>query len=379
MRHHIFLSLVDITYDGGVERVVCNMANAFAQRGYAVDIISLFKSGKNIKYSLKETVSVKYIYENQSYGGMRSKCIVRKYALPWRMYLAYKITHKIYAYIDSRKADDEIAVVFSNSYLYTAPLYRHKNVRLIGVDHSRYPFGKMTKGLRHWLHTYMVRNYDVVTTLNNDEVDKWKSIKRPVYVMQNFLPSTMASTDSANIKREKVVLSLGRMNTDQKGFDRLIDAYSLIAEKHPDWRLRIYGSGGLQSQYKTQVKSMGMDEYIEINDFTTNPQRVYQSASIYAMCSREEGFGMVLLEAGNQGLPLVAYDVEFGPKTIIREGKTGYVIPDGNAKLFAQALERLMDNDGLLQNMSAEVRQDIASRYSEDIIIEKWTRLIVGL
>lgn len=121
---------------------------------------------------------------------------------------------------------------------------------------------------------------------------------------------------------------------------------------------------------------MGLDDHVEINDFTTNPQKAYQSASIYAMCSREEGFAMVLLEAGNKGLPLVAYDVEFGPKTIIRNGKTGYVIPDGDTQLFANALERLMENDELRQNMSDEVSKDIVSRYSEDSIIEKWIEII---
>lgn len=376
MKHHIFLYISDITYDGGVERVVCNMANAFARRGYAVDIISMFQSGNSIKYSLPETVMVKYLFAHQSFGEMRSKSIFRKYALPWRVDLAIKHTPKLYSYIDSRLADGETAVVFSNSYLFTAPIYRHRNVRMIGVDHSRYPFGKMTKGLRHWLHTSMIRNFDVVTTLNEDELDKWKSIGLPVYVIPNFLPSAMMGKNDGNANREKVVLSMGRMNTDQKGFDRLIDAYSLIGKKHPDWKLKIYGSGALQAQYKKQVETLGLDDHVEINDFTTNPQKAYQSASIYAMCSREEGFSMVLLEAGNKGLPLVAYDVEFGPKTIIRNGKTGYVIPDGDTQLFANALERLMENDELRQNMSDEVSKDIVSRYSEDSIIEKWIEII---
>ena len=94
------------------------------------------------------------------------------------------------------------------------------------------------------------------------------------------------------------------------------------------------------------------------------------------MSSREEGFGMVLLEAGNYGLPLVAYDVEFGPRTIIQEGKTGYVIPDGDSEAFSKALEKLMNDSQLREKMSMEIRKDIPERFSEKVIIDKWIKII---
>ena len=377
MKKHIFLFTMDMTLDGGVERVVANLANSFSKRGYRADIISLFKANESIKYHLDERIKLKFLFANLSFASWHNSLLVKS-NLYWRYKLALKFTDKLYRYIDNELSDGETAVVMWNSYLIT-PLYRHHNVHIIGLDHSRYPFGNIVKGLRHKLHTYMVSKFDVVTTLNEDEVDKWRTIGRPVYVMPNYLPENGFQTVPKINDRKKVVVSLGRMNTDQKGFDRLIDAYSLIVKKHPDWKLKIYGSGALQAQYKKQVETLGLDDYVEINDFTTNPQKAYQSASIYAMCSREEGFGMVLLEAGNQGLPLVAYDVEFGPKTIIRNGKTGYVIPDGDAQLFANALDRLMKNDELRQNMSDKVSKDIVSRYSEDAIIEKWIKIIEEL
>lgn len=365
---------MDITLDGGVERVVSNMANSFSKRGYCTDIISLFKANENIKYHLDERIKVKYLFDNLSFVSWHNSLLVKS-NLYWRYKLALKFTNKLYHYIDSELSEGETAVVMWNSYQIT-PLYRHRNVHIIGLDHSRYPFGNIVKGLRHKLHTYMVSKFDVVTTLNEDEVGKWRTIGRPVYVMPNYLPDSGILAVPKIKDREKVVISLGRMNTNQKGFDRLIEAYSLIAAKHPDWKLNIYGSGCFQKEYRKLINDLNMQNYIEIFDFTKNPLAVYQTASIYAMCSREEGFGMVLLEAGCLGVPLVAYNVEFGPRSIIKNSVTGYIVPDGDKVKFAESLEKLMNDDNLREIMSENIRKDIPTRFSEEVIIDKWIKII---
>lgn len=365
---------MDVTLDGGVERVVTNMANSFSQRGYLVNIISLFKANQGLKYQIESNIKVKYLFNNNSFETWRQHLLIKS-NLYWRYKLAVKFTSKLYAYIDGELKNNETAVVLWNSYLIT-PLYGHKNVHIIGLDHSRYPFCNMVKGLRHKLHTYMVGKFDIITTLNDNEIVKWQSIGRPVYVMPNFLPVDNIDKQYSVQKRDKIILSMGRMNTNQKGFDRLIDAYSLIAKKYPDWKLVIYGSGGLQQLYRKQIKDLRMQEFIEIRDFTTNPQDAYLSASVYAMCSRAEGFPMVLLEAGYKGLPIVAYDVEFGPKSIIQEGLTGYVVPNGDKYKFAEALECLMSDEQLRQKMSDNIQQNIPARFSEKVIMDKWECII---
>ena len=368
---------MDMTLDGGVERVVANLANSFSKRGYRADIISLFKANESIKYHLDEKIKVKFLFDNLSFASWHNSLLVKS-NLYWRYKLALKFTDKLYHYIDHELSNGETAVVMWNSYLIT-PLYHHNNVHIIGLDHSRYPFGNIVKGLRHKLHTYMVSKFDVVTTLNEDEVDKWRTIGRPVYVMPNYLPDKGFQTVPKINDRKKVVVSLGRMNTNQKGFDRLIEAYSLIAAKHPDWKLNIYGSGCFQMEYRKLINDLNMQNYIEIFDFTKNPLAVYQTASIYAMCSREEGFPMVLLEAGSMGLPIVSYDIEFGSCNVIKTGQTGYIIPDGDKEQFAQALEKLMIDDNLRERMSDTIRKDIPERFSEEVVMDKWIKLINSL
>lgn len=376
MKKHLFLLTTDITLDGGVERVVCNLANSFSRHNYDVDIISIFKSKNDIKYVVNNLVSVKYLFDEESFSSFIRHVPLSNIQLIWRYFLSIKFTHPLYKYICSVLKPGQKGLILCNSYLIT-PLYRHKDINIIGLDHSRYPFQNLTRGFKHWLHTYMIRKFDIITTLNVDELKKWETFGRPVVVMPNFIP--VNDNIGKDASREKTVLSLGRMNTTQKGFDRLIEIYSQIALKHPDWTLKIFGSGIYQSTYIKQVNDLGLQDQIKIYDFTETPELEYKKASIYAMTSREEGFGMVLLEAGSWGLPLVAYDVEFGPKTIIKDDETGFVIQDGDANAFACALEKLMTNDDLRLQMSTAVKKDIKDRYSENVIIERWINLINAL
>lgn len=373
MKKHLFLLTTDITLDGGVERVVCNLANSFTRHNYDVDIISIFKSDNDVKYTVDNLVTVKYLFEEESYASFMRHVPLSKIQLIWRYLLAIKFTHPLYKYICSVLKPGQKGIILCNSYLIT-PLYRHKDIKIIGLDHSRYPFQNLTKGYKHWLHTYMVRKFDIITTLNVDELSKWKTLGKPVVVMPNFIP--VNENRGENVIREKTVLSLGRMNTPQKGFDRLIEIYAKIALKHSDWTLKIFGSGKYQPTYIKQINDLNLQNYIKIYDFTESPDLEYKKASIYAMTSREEGFGMVLLEAGLSGLPLIAYDVEFGPKTIIKDGETGFVIQNGDTNAFACALEKLMVDNELRSRMSASVKEDIKNRYSENIIMERWINLI---
>lgn len=374
MKHIIFL-LENICYDGGVERVVSNMANSFARHErYNVTIMSIFKQKGVPKYNLDNKIIIDSLNIDESPQSYKKHLWVKSNLL-MRLKLNKEIADKLYKKLDIGSD----YYIFCNSYIYS-PSYRHKNVKLIGVDHSRFPFGKPNYySIIYYLRTLNVRNMDIITTLNYNELPKWKSFGKPTYVMPNFIPQDMASALAQNAHKEKIILSMGRMNTEQKGFDRLIDAYSLIARKYPEWKLKIFGSGYHQKEYIEKVKDKHLERYIIISDFTSDPIKEYKEASIYAMCSREEGFGMVLLEAGTCGLPLIAYDVEFGPSVIIKNGKTGYVLPDNNAKAFANALENLMHDNNLREKMSQAVSQDIKSRYSEEVIMNKWIHIIEHL
>jgi glycosyltransferase involved in cell wall biosynthesis len=87
---------------------------------------------------------------------------------------------------------------------------------------------------------------------------------------------------------------------------------------------------------------------------------------------------MVLLEAKRAGLPIIAYDCPTGPREIVRHGEDGFIVPD-LTDLFPQYAERLIIDDALRAAMGNRGKEDVARRFSEQVITAMWLELIDGV
>lgn len=102
--------------------------------------------------------------------------------------------------------------------------------------------------------------------------------------------------------------------------------------------------------------------------------RLYSETSIFALPSRMEGFPMVLMEAMSQGCACVAFDV-FGASSEMLDSDSGIVIPDGNYKLFEDALIKLINNEGMRENFSSHSLKNV-SRFTVSNFADDWEQLI---
>ena len=173
----------------------------------------------------------------------------------------------------------------------------------------------------------------------------------------------------------KRVLAVGRLEW-QKGFDRLIDVWAMIATDHPDWRLDIFGSGTLEKELRARIRQAGLDSQTSVHPFTKNIADEYAASSVFALSSRFEGFGLVLLEAMQHGVPCVVFDCPFGPSDVVVDGECGFVVPDGDIPAFARQLARLMDDDELRCQFAAAAVERV-KRFSVDIVMEQWRQLLI--
>jgi glycosyltransferase involved in cell wall biosynthesis len=176
---------------------------------------------------------------------------------------------------------------------------------------------------------------------------------------------------------EPVVVAAGRL-TPQKGFDLLIAAFDRVAREAPGWTLRIFGSGVQRDELRALIEERGLTERVLLMGRTERLGEELSKASIFALSSRYEGFGMVIVEAMSKGVPVVSFDCPRGPSEIIHDGEDGLLVPNRDVEAFASALLRLIDDEPLRRRMGTAALQT-ASRYRPEIIGEEWERLLDGL
>ena len=170
------------------------------------------------------------------------------------------------------------------------------------------------------------------------------------------------------------IVAAGRL-TFGKGFDMLIDAFAMVAPKHPDWQLHIYGKGEERDNLQQRIADRGLDEFIRLRGNRKRMGRVLADASISVLSSRNEGFPMVLIEAMSKGLAVVSFDCPTGPAEIITHGQDGLLVPNGDVGALARALDELMGDDAARHRLGTAALAT-SEHYDLDIIGWRWDELI---
>ena len=173
--------------------------------------------------------------------------------------------------------------------------------------------------------------------------------------------------------REKIVLAAGRL-TWQKGFDLLLDAFVPVAEKHPDWKLRIYGDGVRRWRLKRRIIRQDVYNNVFLMGATQRLGEMMSRASVFALSSRYEGFGMVIVEAMSKGLPVVSTDCPRGPAEIIDDGHDGILVPNEDIAGLTRALLELIEDDDRRARYGAAALEK-AHEFDISVIGAQWQSL----
>ncbi|EAJ7432035.1 glycosyltransferase family 4 protein [Campylobacter coli] len=348
----INIFLKDITESGGGERVCANLANAFCL-DYEVEIFSFYKSQPEPIYKLNQKVKITYLstFDLKNAKGIK-KIFLKNF---YRYFLSFKIIFNF------RQKSNEILLANDG---YFVPFFKNKALKYLRIWHIKAPKKKKM----------IFNRFDTIIILSSRELEKWKKWHKNIQVIPNFLP--FISPKESDLS-QKVVLSVGRF-TQEKGFFRLIDIWEMVQknEKFKEWKLHIIGDGILKEKIQDKIKIKNLEKSIILKPFTREIEKEYLKASIYALPSHFEGFGMVLAESSNYGIPSVAFDINTGPSDIIENEKSGFLIKDGNLEEFANRLQILMLDDKLRKQMGQKAKEKVKNNFSEYVIIQSWKKIL---
>lgn len=252
-----------------------------------------------------------------------------------------------------------------------------RGTRTIGQDHMN------LRSYRPELRTAITRAYgrlDALTVLTEVSLADYRSALAgaPAEVVRipNALPAPASTASRTDGAPPQVVLAAGRL-TAQKGFDLLIRAYEPLAAEHPDWTLRIFGSGAKRDKLRTLIADRGLGDRIELRGRTADLAAEMAGAAVYALPSRYEGLPMVVIEAMGSGLPVVAFDCPTGPAEMITDGHDGLLVPPKDVAGLTAALRKLIEDEALRRRMG-ERALATADAYDPVAIGARWNALVSG-
>jgi glycosyltransferase involved in cell wall biosynthesis len=157
------------------------------------------------------------------------------------------------------------------------------------------------------------------------------------------------------IKREPCILTVCRLSKF-KNVDTLIKAFNKVLDMKPNLKLYIVGDGEEKENLENLVKRLKIADKVIFTGDVKNPAEVktyYQKAQIFILCSIDEPFGIVPVEAMACGTPVIAFD-SGGPSEVVLNGKTGLLLRDCSYDNLAKNIARLLQNPKILSEFSAD-------------------------
>ena len=343
----------DINKTGGTERVCLLIANRLAAK-YNVTILSL-KNGLNPVFECDKRIKLKTLSLENCSGYLKRKI------------MPYK---RLITFLKKNKQDIIINVDVINC-LYSLPMKVFFKTKIIAWEHFNFRINNGTKN-RDFARKLCAKYADYIVALTDADLVEYKTklkIKCPIKRIYNPIVGKIKN----NNFNKNIILASGRFSY-QKNFEELINIWEKVEKDNSKWKLIICGDGSNFNYVKDLIIEKNLKNII-LPGFCKNMSDYYENASIFVMTSRFEGFPMVLLEAQQNSIPLIAYDCFTGPSEIIDDDRNGYLIKYGDTKEFATKLKYLMNNKQKLIEFSNYSSKSI-KKYDIDVIIKEWENII---
>ena len=359
---------------GGTERIFCDKMNWLAEvAGYEIVFVTYEQGNHPFAYPLSN--KIRHVDLNTRFFTTGTMPLLKRIRFKFTLPRLFK--HRL------RKLLDEIQPDVVVSTTYALPLFREilsQPYRHVVESHVCYYQLLLQNTFTHipWLDRKisqhllkMLKRCEKVVVLTHKDAACWKGYDN-IEVIHNVVTNYPEKiTDVAD--RPKRIIAVGRLH-EQKGFDLLIQSWQLIAARHPDWQLVVYGHGGDLQKLQQQLEKAGLTSSMTFAGTTDNIYKEYQNSAFYVMSSRYEGWGLVLVEAMSCGLPCVSFDCPYGPSDIIRDGEDGFLVENGNIQQLAEKMELLINNKELRERLGVRARLN-AARFTSDNIMPQWTKL----
>ena len=374
----IIYVLKSLAQKAGLDRVIADKINYLARLGYEINLVTYEQGQHPLSYDIHP--SVKHFDLDTRFFALA------KYPLLLRLYHFIKMKKTFRMRLRKIVRDTEPSIIITTTYslkIAKELLKEKRNAKTIIESHINFDSVLRQNDYHNFvlkslfklydkINLNALNKYDVLVALTNSDASQWKNLGINVCIIPN--PVTLYPKMTDTIKPEyNRILAVGRLN-HQKGFDKLISAFSLISNDHPLWHIDIYGHGELREELQKDIIKRGLENRIIINPPKEDIYHEYFNSDFYVLSSSFEGLPLVLIEAMSCALPCVSFDCPYGPSEIITDGIDGLLVRNGNVEELAQKMAWMITHPEERKEMAKKARKN-AEKYKIDNIMKQWHML----
>lgn len=365
----IIYCLASTCFPGGMEKIVTQKANWFTENGHDVTIVTTEQKRRDNYFNMDSRI--KRIDLDINYSDAIGVNLIKRFFYRRRKIKEHR--RELYKIIN-RECPDIVISTFGNEVSFLPDIVKSGKT-VLEIHFSRWFRLQAQVGFFHHLANMIltrnditfVKRFDAFVCLTKEDERNWGEMNN-LHVIPNF-------TDIIPLEKQfhnKRAIAIGRL-TYQKGYDRMIKAWSIIAKRFCDWRLDIFGEGEEKDNLQKLIKELDLDKYIYINSPTKEVNRELAKSDLLLLTSNFEGLPMVLLEALRCGVPIISFNCQCGPRDIVNDSN-GVLVKNGDIQDFASALSTVMGDTVLLDNLILGAYKS-GKLYTSDRVMSLWETL----
>jgi len=339
---------------GGTQRVLTSLVNLLVKR-YNITILII--DDKKAFFKIKSDVEIKKI---KSKGKLK-------------LFNLIDFNRQIFNELKNNSCDYFISLD-SNSVLMQS-LFMPRKTKLIIWEH--FSLSKNFNKTLYKLSRYYAskRAYKFIL-LSKQEVKDWANLYKIPAKKLSLIYNPITIDEELNLSdielyNNKKILAIGN-NIHVKGFDYLIEAWSLLGEN--GWILEIVGLSKKEQQKLDDIISRcDTKNKIVVSGRVSDIKEKYLNSSIYCLCSRMEATPLVLIESQYIGLPAIVFDNCEGPLELLNN--SGIIVEFDNVNSYAKAISKLINSKGTYQELSNNARVN-SKKFNNNTFYENWCKVL---
>ncbi|HEY0092240.1 MAG TPA: glycosyltransferase family 4 protein [Flavobacterium sp.] len=345
------VQVIDSLEVGGAERMAVNYANALSNRIAFSGLVATRNEG-SLKSQLDRKVSYEFLAKKST--------------------VDFKAARRLRDYCKLNKVD--LIHAHSTSY-FIALLVKllHPRIGIIWHDHNGMSeFIGSRKPVALKMASFFFKGIIVV----NAKLRKWAMDElhtRKVIYIPNFTNFQNAGSSETELKGNpgKRILCLANLR-EQKNHVFLVEIAERIISKYPDWSFHLVGKD-FNDEYSARVRHLienkKLGSSVLLYGSRNDTSVIIDHCDIGILTSRSEGLPVSLLEYGFHKMPVVVTGVGEIPEIVIN-GQNGFIVPSGQVDEFVKAITSLIESDELRSQLGMALNQTVASRHSEEAVME---------